>query len=121
MIIKRVLLLLCVFCAFGAWNQTDMGYINGSFITVSISEDHIDSSSIESSSQGSDLWPSMRLNNTSFGFKLNKRTDEKINLIPLLDLGVQYDNEFNHRNGLGFLLEALVLPALRCWYIDYLK
>ena len=83
-----------------------MGYINGSFITVSISEDRLDSASIESSSQSSDLWPSIRLNNTSFGFKLNKRTDEKINLIPLLDLGVQYDNEFNHRNGLGFLLEA---------------
>ena len=50
-----------------------------------------------------------RTNNATLGFRLSKDSEKTINLVPLVDLGTQYNtslNRFNHRNGLGFLLEA---------------
>ena len=50
-----------------------------------------------------------RTNNYNLGFRLSKDSDKTINLVPLVDLGIQYNtslNRLNHRNGMGFLLEA---------------
>ena len=50
-----------------------------------------------------------RTNNANLGFRLSKDSEKTINLVPLVDLGIQYNtilNRLNHRNGMGFLLEA---------------
>ena len=50
-----------------------------------------------------------RTNNYNLGFRLSKDSDKTINLVPLVALGIQYNtslNRLNHRNGMGFLLEA---------------
>ncbi|MEJ6588995.1 MAG: hypothetical protein QNL43_04260 [Crocinitomicaceae bacterium] len=106
MIINKALTILVVLLAFGAWNQSDIGYLNGSLVTTLRSEAPKDSSSVSVSLHHSDLRPSLRLNNSSLGFRLSKKEPEKINLIPLIDLGIQYNDELSHRGGLGFLLEA---------------
>ena len=129
MIIKRKhLVFLSVFLAFGAWSQTDVGYLNGSFIhgptpgQCATYNSAIDSTDVDTTEYPSkkevkkyadpaykrhyDLRPSIRLNNSSLGFPLSKLPNKTINLIPIVDIGFQYHNDFNHRNGLGFLLEA---------------
>ncbi|MDB3904995.1 hypothetical protein N9335_00800 [Crocinitomicaceae bacterium] len=129
MIINRnSLVFLFLLFALSAWSQSGVGYLNGRFIngpttgmcaTHNISIDLIDADTTGSSSEKEateftdpeykrhyDLSPSIRLDNTNLGFPLSKGQDKKINLIPLVDLGVQYNNDLNHRNGMGFLLEA---------------
>ena len=93
MIINKALTILVVLLAFGAWNQSDIGYLNGSLVTTLRSEAPKDSSSVSVSLHHSDLRPSLRLNNSSLGFRLSKKEPEKINLIPLIDLGIQYNDE----------------------------
>ena len=129
MIIKRQhLVFLSVFLVFGAWNQTDVGYLNGNFIygpspgICTAYNSSADSSDAETKDHPSkkevkeftdpaykrhyDLGPSDRLNSVSLGFSLSKLPNKTINIIPIVDLGVQYNNGLRHRNGLGFLLEA---------------
>ncbi len=50
-----------------------------------------------------------RTNNANLGFRLSKDSEKTINLVPLVDLGIQYNtssSQLNHRNGMGFLIEA---------------
>ncbi len=119
---------LSVFLAFGAWNQTDVGYLNGNFIYGPTSgkctahTSSADSTCTDTTHHSSkkevkeftdpaykrhyDLRPSVRLNSFSLGYSLFRAPNKTINLIPIVDLGVQYNNGVRHRNGLGFLLEA---------------
>ena len=132
MIINRnSLVFLFVFLVLSVWGQTDLGYLNGVYIygptsgKCAVYNSSTDSSRIEKTAHSSkkeakpftdpaykrhyDIRPSIRLNNVKLGFALSKHPNKTINLIPLVDLGVQYNaslNQLNHRNGLGFLLES---------------
>ena len=132
MIIKiKYLLTLSALLAFDSWSQSDVGYLNGVYIYAPTSgkctahSSSNDSSRIDKIAHSStnevkpysdpaykrhyDIRPSIRLNNVKLGFALSKLPNKTINLIPLVDLGVQYNtslNQLNHRNGLGFLLES---------------
>ena len=133
MTIRHAILFLCLLCATGSWSQTDVGYINVSVVkngckgsargigdTVTF---YIDSLPIQRGLSNEtkkeireeqfknhlSLKPNIRLNNYALGFRLSKDSKKTINLIPLVDLGIQYStglNRLNHRNGMGFLLEA---------------
>ena len=132
MIIKiKYLLLLSALIVFDVWGQSDVGYLNGVDIygptsgKCTVHSSSKDSSRIDKTAHSStkevkpyfdpaykrhyDIRPSIRLNNVKLGFALSKLPNKTINLIPLVDLGVQYNkslNQLNHRNGMGFLLEA---------------
>ena len=132
MIINRNSLVFLFVClALSVWGQTDVGYLNGVYIygptsgKCGVYNSSTDSSRIEKAAHSSkkevkpftdpaykrhyDIRPSIRLNNIKLGFALSKHPNKIINLIPLVDLGVQYNtglNRLNHRNGMGFLLEA---------------
>ena len=132
MIIKiKYLLTLSALIVFNIWSQSDVGYLNGVYIygpasgKFSAHSSSNDSSRIDKTAHSStkevkpysdpaykrhyDIRPSIRLNNVKLGFALSKLPNKTINLIPLVDLGVQYNtglNQLNHRNGMGFLLEA---------------
>ena len=132
MIIKtKYLLLLSALIVFEVWSQSDVGYLNGVYIygpasgKCTVHSSLNDSSRIDKTVHSStkevkpysdpaykrhyDIRPSIRLNNVKLGFALSKLPNKTINLIPLVDLGVQYNtglNQLNHRNGMGFLLEA---------------
>ncbi len=132
MIINRNSLVFLFVClALSVLGQTDVGYLNGVYIygptsgKCGVYNSSTDSSRIEKAAHSSkkevkpftdpaykrhyDIRPSIRLNNIKLGFALSKHPNKIINLIPLVDLGVQYNtglNRLNHRNGMGFLLEA---------------
>ena len=132
MIINRNSLVFLFVClALSVLGQTDVGYLNGVYIygptsgKCGVYNSSTDSSRIEKAAHSSkkevkpftdpaykrhyDIRPSIRLNNIKLGFALSKHPNKTINLIPLVDLGVQYNtglNRLNHRNGMGFLLEA---------------
>ena len=95
---------LCALSAAGSWSQTDVGYINGSIFKVPASEKN------ESAfKRHFYLSHKTRTNNSNLGFRLSKDSKKTINLVPLVDLGIQYNTSLNgliHRNGMGFLLEA---------------
>ena len=130
MTIRHAILFLCLLCAAGSWSQTDIGYINVSVVkngckgsargigdTVTF---YIDSIPIQRGLSNEtkkeirekqfknhlNLKPNIRVNNYDFGFRLSKDSEKTINLVPLVDLGIQYNTSLNHRNGMGFLLEA---------------
>mgnify|MGYP001282924322 CR=1 FL=1 len=133
MTIRHAILFLCVLCATGSWSQTDIGYINVSVVkheyqgsargigdTVTF---YIDSIPIQRGLSNEtqkarreerfknhlSLKPNIRLNNYVLGFRLSKDSEKTVNLVPLVDLGIQYNTNLtrlNHRNGMGFLLEA---------------
>jgi len=132
MIIKiKYLLTLSALLVFDIWSQSDVGYLNGVYIYGPTSgkctahSSSTDSSRVDKTKHSStmevksysdpaykrhyDIRPSIRLNNVKLGFSLSKLPNKTINLIPLVDLSVQYNtslNQLNHRNGMGFLLEA---------------
>jgi len=131
MIINRnSLVFLFVFLALSVWGQTDLGYLNGVYIywptpgictAYNSSVDSTDADTTDYPSKKEvkeftdpaykrhyDLRPSVRLKNSCLGsrIRLPGIPSENLNIIPLVDLGVQYNNGLHHRNGLGFLLEA---------------
>ncbi|MEJ6506466.1 MAG: hypothetical protein QNL86_07695 [Crocinitomicaceae bacterium] len=107
MIIKKPLLFVFIALSFSAWNQNDVGYLNGAFVTASTLTNEGPADSTLSNNKGhTDLRIGLRLKNTSFGFSLFKASPKNINLIPLIDLGAQYNDGVQHRNGIGFLIEA---------------
>ena len=132
MIINRNSLVFLFVClALSVWGQTDVGYLSGVYIygptsgKCAVYNSSTDSFRIEKTAHSSikevkpftdpaykrhyDIRPSIRLNNVKLGFALSKHPNKTINLIPLVDLGVQYNassNQLKHRNGLGFLLES---------------
>jgi hypothetical protein len=111
MITRLSILLFCFLSAAGSWSQTDVGYLNGSYVSTAVWEDKVDSISVLNESinpfKNSDLAPCIRLKNTALGFNNAKQQGHKsIAIIPLVDIGLQYKNDLAHRNGLGFLLEA---------------
>ena len=111
MTIRHSILFLCLLCAARSWSQTDVGYLNGSYVRTAAREIQTDSASFLNESitpfKNSDLAPCIRLKNTALGFKNPKQKGRKLlNVIPLVDLGIQYKGDLSHRNGLGILLEA---------------
>ena len=114
MIIRHTILFLCLLCVAGSWSQTDVGYINVSIVkheckgsnrgigdTVTVFIDSIPirrGLSNETKKERREeqfknhfsLKPNIRNNNYALGFRLSKDSVKTINLVPLIDLGVQY-------------------------------
>ena len=94
MITRLSILLFCFLSAAGSWSQTDVGYLNGSYVSTAVWEDKVDSISVLNESinpfKNSDLAPCIRLKNTALGFNNAKQQGHKsIAIIPLVDIGLQ--------------------------------
>jgi len=106
MIIRSVLLFLLLNLSLKLFSQSDVGYLNGAFISAGPQNNSLQDSTTHSqkSYARSDLRPAIRLRNTSLGYDLFKK--QKTNLVPIVNFGGQYNYGLQHRNGLGFLFES---------------
>ena len=110
MTIKHLSLLLFLVLCTCALGQADVGYLNGAYINAGGGDEAFQDSNAHEKHQKtyarSDLRPAIRLRNTTLGYRLFKKKKRNTTLIPLVNLGLQYNNTLEHRNGLGFLLET---------------
>ena len=83
MTIRHTILFLCALSAAGSWSQTDVGYINESIVKVPTSERNESAFKKHYS-----VKHHTRTNNVNLGFRLSKDSEKKINLVPLVDLGI---------------------------------
>ncbi len=95
MIIKSLIFSIFILSTHLLFSQVQIGWLGNILVN--------DTSWSPKGNYHTSVYPNFTSNNFSNGFSIN----EKSQIIPLLDVGAQYDGKFNFRTGVGFSIESL--------------